>query len=104
MADNLTEDEKKDVENQDIPAGEAHREGEFDDLRDKIDNLTDIVSKLSDLVSDKIDGLNNLIDEKIGTLVENGASVNESGEASDIDLNIDGDDLTKALEDLDFSI
>lgn len=101
MADNLTEDEEKDVENQDITEGEAHREGEFDDLRDKIDNLTDIVSKLSDLVSDKIDGLNNLIDEKIGTLVENGASVNESG---DIDLNIDGDDLTKALEDLDFSI
>lgn len=104
MADNLTEDEEKDVENQDIPAGEAHREGEFDDLRDKIDNLTDIVSKLSDLVSDKIDGLNNLIDEKIGTLVENGASVNESDESSDIDLDIDGDDLAKALEDLDFSI
>lgn len=104
MADNLTEDEEKDMEKQDISEGEAHREGEFDDLRNKIDNLTDIVSKLSDLVSDKIDGLNNLIDEKIGTLVENGASVNESGESSDIDLNIDGDDLTKALEDLDFSI
>lgn len=96
--DSLTEDEERDVERDDMSGEEAHRAGEFDDLRDMLDTI-------SDTISDKIDSLGTELSNRIDSIkqnatamaVENGAIVRED----------DGGDIPEEipeLEELDLSI
>ena len=80
-ADDLTDEELEDVAEGETPE-DAHREGEFDDLRDRIESIS---SRLDELIS------------TVGSLVINGtADVNETVEIPDTD---DYD-----VDDMDFSI
>lgn len=85
--DSLTDDEARDVEEQDITGEEAHREGEFDDLRDLIEGLRAEIRK----------GFENLKETQIAKAVENGGTIHE--DEDDLDL-----DDVPALDELDLTI
>lgn len=80
-ADDLTDEEIEEVAEGESPE-DAHREGEFDDLRDRLESIS---SRLDELIS------------TVGSLVINGtADVNETVEIPDDD---DYD-----IDEMDFSI
>lgn len=95
MADNLTEDEEKDMENQDIPEGEAHREGEFDDLRDMLRSVLDKV----DAISGQIGGIYDNFTDSVAQMVENGTTVREDDVATAI-----AEAAANDLENLDYTL
>ena len=95
MADNLTEDEEKDMENQDISEGEAHREGEFDDLRDMLRSVLDKV----DAISERIDGIYDNFTDSVAQMVENGTTVREDDVATAI-----AEAAATDLENLDYTL
>lgn len=80
-AEDLTDEEIEEVAEGESPE-DAHREGEFDDLRDRLESIS---SRLDELIS------------TVGTLVINGvADVNETVEVPDDD---DYD-----IDEMDFSL
>lgn len=102
MADNLTEDEEKDMENQDISEGEAHREGEFDDLRDMLRDVLDKVDAISDrtdAISERIDGIYDNFADSVAQMVENGTTVREDDAATAI-----AEAAATDLENLDYTL
>lgn len=91
--DSLTDDEARDVESQDVTGEEAHREGEFDDLRDLIKGLYDRIDGIEDAFAKRLDAIR---ENGIAKAVENGGTVHED---DDEDLN----DVPE-LDELDLSI
>lgn len=92
--DSLTEDEERDVERDDMSGEEAHRAGEFDDLRDMLDTISDKIDSLGTELSNRIDSIKQ---NATAMAVENGAIVRED----------DGGDIPEEipeLEELDLSI
>lgn len=98
MHDDETPEEKADAERDDLTDNEAHRTGEFDDLRDM---LTNILDKM-DAMNARIDGIYDKFTDSIAQMVENGATVKET----------DDDDVAEAiakaaaddLENLDYTL
>lgn len=72
--DDETIEEKDDAKRDDLTDAEAHRVGEFDDIRDM---LADILDKL-DAMNARIDGIYDNFADSVAQMVENGATVKET--------------------------
>lgn len=72
--DDETTEERDTAERDDLTSDEAHREGEFDDLRDMLARLLDKM----DAVSKRIDGIYDNFADSVAQMVENGATVKET--------------------------
>lgn len=93
-----TPEEKDDAERDDLTDNEAHRAGEFDDLRDM---LADILDKM-DAMNARIDGIYDKFADSVAQMVENGAVVKESDDddAAEAIAKAAADDL----ENLDYTL
>lgn len=98
MHDDETPEEKDDAERDDLTDNEAHRAGEFDDLRDM---LADILDKM-DAMNARIDGIYDKFADSIAQMVENGATVKETDDddAAEAIAKAAADDL----ENLDYTL
>ena len=79
--DDETSEERNTAERDALTENEAHREGEFDDLRDMLRDVLDKVSALSDrtdAISERIDGIYENFTDSVAQMVENGATVKEN--------------------------
>lgn len=72
--DDETSEERDTDERDDLTPDEAHRAGEFDDLRDM---LRDVLDKVS-AISERIDGIYDNFTDSVAQMVENGATVKEN--------------------------
>lgn len=72
--DDETTEERDSVERDDLTPDEAHRVGEFDDLRDM---LVSVLDKL-DAMNKRIDGIYDNFTDSVAQMVENGATVKET--------------------------
>lgn len=57
-----------------LDENEAHRVGEFDDLRDMLNRVLDVVNA----ISERVDGIYDAFTDSIAQMVENGATVREN--------------------------
>ena len=100
--DDETTEERDVAERDDLTPDEAHRAGEFDDLRDMLESITD---KLNDVIehtntiSERIDGIYEKFTDSVSQMVENGAIVREDDAAEAI-ANAAANDL----ENLDYTL
>lgn len=88
--DDETTEERDAAERDDLTENEAHRMGEFDDLRDMLRSVLDKVSAISDrtnAISERIDGIYDNFADSVAQMVENGATVKEND-----------DDVAEAIE------
>lgn len=76
-----TSEERDTAERDDLTPDEAHRVGEFDDLRDMLRDVLDKVNALSDrtdAISERIDGIYDNFTDSVAQMIENGATVKEN--------------------------
>ena len=102
MGDENTEERDTD-ERDDLTENEAHRAGEFDDLRDMLRDVLDKVSAISDrtdAISDRIDGIYDNFADSVAQMVENGATVKENDDAAGAIAQAAAEDL----ENLDYTL
>lgn len=88
--DDETTEERDAAERDDLTENEAHRMGEFDDLRDMLRSVLDKVNAISDrtdAISERIDGIYDNFADSVAQMVENGATVKEND-----------DDVAEAIE------
>lgn len=79
--DDETSEERDTAERDGLAPDEAHRVGEFDDLRDMLRDVLDKVSAISDrtdAISERIDGIYDNFSDSVAQMVENGATIKES--------------------------
>jgi hypothetical protein len=97
--DDLTQDEREQMEETGETPDEAHRAGEFEDLRNMLANLTAKVEGLYDLINDRVDAV-------AASMVETGTTVTDTDGDGDIDAVImDGDsDVADILDELDLDM
>lgn len=96
-ADDETVEETDIAERDGLDESEAHRAGEFDDLRDMLNRVLDTVNK----ISERVDGIYDNFTDSIAQMVENGATVREN--------NIDAAEAiaqaaSEDLENLDYTL
>lgn len=72
--DDETSEERDTAERDDLTENEAHRMGEFDDLRDMLRDVLDKVNALSE----RVDGIYDNFADSVAQMVENGATVKEN--------------------------
>lgn len=94
--DDETTEERDTAERDDLTPDEAHRVGEFDDLRDM---LTRVLDKL-DAMNERIDGIYDNFTDSVAQMVENGATVKETDDVSEAIAEAAADDL----ENLDYTL
>lgn len=95
--DDETTEEKDSVERDDLTPDEAHRVGEFDDLRDM---LVSVLDKL-DAMNKRIDGIYDNFTDSVAQMVENGATVKETDDdVAEAIAEVAADDL----ENLDYTL
>lgn len=95
--DDETPEERDTAERDDLTPDEAHRAGEFDDLRDMMRDVLDKVSA----ISDRIDGIYDNFADSVAQMVENGATVKENDDdAADAIAQAAAEDL----ENLDYTL
>lgn len=95
--DDETAEEKDSVEHDDLTPDEAHRVGEFDDLRDM---LVSVLDKL-DAMNKRIDGIYDNFTDSVAQMVENGATVKETDDdVAEAIAEAAADDL----ENLDYTL
>lgn len=76
-----TLEERDAAERDDLTENEAHRAGEFDDLRDMVRDVLDKVRAISsrmDAISERIDGIYDNFTDSVAQMIENGATVKEN--------------------------
>lgn len=101
MEDETTE-ERDTAERDALTSDEAHRAGEFDDLRDM---LTSVIDKLNDVIertntiSERVDGIYDKFADSVSQMVENGATVREDDVADAI-----AEAAANDLENLDYTL
>lgn len=95
-------EERNTAERDDLTPDEAHRAGEFDDLRDMLtsinDKLNDVIEH-TDAIDERIDGIYDKFADSVSQMVENGAIVREDDAAAAI-AEAAADDL----ENLDYTL
>ena len=95
--DDETTEERDTAERDDLTSDEAHREGEFDDLRDMLSRLLDKV----DAMNERIDGIYDNFTDSVAQMVENGATVKETDDdAAEAIAQAAAEDL----ENLDYTL
>ena len=95
--DDETPEERDTAERDDLTPDEAHRAGEFDDLRDMMRDVLDKVSA----ISDRIDGIYDNFADSVAQMVENGATVKENDDdVADAIAQAAAEDL----ENLDYAL
>ena len=100
--DDETTEERGTAERDDLTPDEAHRVGEFDDLRGMLTSITD---KLNDVIErigaidERIDGIYDKFADSVSQMVENGATVREDDAAETI-----ADAAANDLENLDYTL
>lgn len=94
--DDETTEERDDAERDDLTPDEAHRVGEFDDLRDM---LTRVLDKI-DAMGERIDGIYDNFTDSVAQMVENGATVKETDDVAEAIAEAAADDL----ENLDYTL
>lgn len=102
--DDETTEERDTAERDDLTENEAHRVGEFDDLRDMLRDVLVKVGALSermDTISERIDGIYDNFADSVAQMVENGATVKENDDdAADVIAQAAAEDL----ENLDYTL
>lgn len=95
--DDETTEERGTVERDDLTPDEAHRVGEFDDLRDM---LVSVLDKL-DAMNKRIDGIYDNFADSVAQMVENGGTVKETDDdVAEAIAEAAADDL----ENLDYTL
>ena len=95
--DDETTEEREIAERDDLTPDEAHRVGEFDDLRDM---LTCVLDKI-DAMNERIDGIYDNFTDCVAQMIENGATVKETDDdAAEAIAEAAADDL----ENLDYTL
>ena len=94
--DDETTEERDTAERDDLTPDEAHRAGEFDDLRDMLRSVLDKVSA----ISERIDGIYDNFTDSVAQMVENGATVKENDDVADAIAQAAAEDL----ENLDYTL
>ena len=104
MDDETPEERDTAERGDDLTENEAHRAGEFDDLRDMLRDVLDKVSELSDrtdAISERIDGIYDNFTDSVAQMVENGATVKENDDdAAEAIAQAAAEDL----ENLDYTL
>lgn len=93
--DDETTDERDTAERDGLTPDEAHRAGEFDDLRGMLRSVLDKV----DAISERIDGIYDNFTDAVAQMVENGATVREDDAAAAI-----AEAAANDLENLDYTL
>lgn len=93
-----TRDERTDAATTGATPDEAHRLGEFDDLRDRLSSLAEVSQKI-------LDGLE-AVRSSMAAFVEGGATIREDGNGDVEEVTEEDDDaeLEIPIEDLDFDL
>lgn len=94
--DDETTEERDDAERDDLTPDEAHRTGEFDDLRDMLARVLDKI----DAMNERIDGIYDNFTDSVAQMVENGAIVKETDDATEAIAEAAAADL----ENLDYTL
>lgn len=94
--DDETTEERDIAERDDLTPDEAHRAGEFDDLRDMLARLLDKM----DAMNERIDGIYDNFTDSVAQMVENGATVKETDDVAEAIAEAAADDL----ENLDYTL
>lgn len=100
--DDETTEERDTAERDDLTPDEAHRAGEFDDLRDVLTSITDKLNGLverTNAISERIDGIYDKFADSVSQMVENGAIVREDDAADAI-----AEAAANDLENLDYTL
>lgn len=101
--DDETSEERDTAERDDLTPDEAHRVGEFDDLRDMLRGVLDKVNAIGDrmdAISERIDGIYDNFTDSVAQMVENGATVKENDDAAEAIAQAAAEDL----ENLDYTL
>ena len=93
--DDETNEERDTAERDGLTSDEAHRAGEFDDLRDMLRSVLDKV----DAIRERIDGIYDNFADSVAQMVENGATVREDDAAAAI-----AEAAANDLENLDYTL
>lgn len=97
IMDDESSEERDDAERDDLTPDEAHRTGEFDDLRDMLARVLDKI----DAVNERIDGIYDNFTDSVAQMVENGATVKENdNDVAEAIAQAAADDL----ENLDYTL
>lgn len=102
--DDETTEEKDTAERDGLTPDEAHRVGEFDDLRDMLRDVLDKVSAIddrTDAISERIDGIYDNFTDSVAQMVENGATVKENDDAA---AEAIAQAAAEDLENLDYTL
>lgn len=93
-----TTSERVDADDSGATPDEAHRLGEFDDLRDRLANLDSVAAKI-------LEGLE-AVRSSMAAFVEGGATIREDGDSAVETVTEDDEDvdLEIPIEDLDFDL
>ena len=95
--DDKTTEERDTAERDDLTPDEAHRAGEFDDLRDMLRSVLDKVSA----ISERIDSIYDNFTDSVAQMVENGATVKEN---DDDVVDAIAQAAAEDLENLDYTL
>lgn len=93
--DDLTEDEERDEEETVESGEEAHREGEFKDLRDRMEHLESMIEQL-------IETVESIKATAQATSIDNGAEFKDVD--GDGDIDVIEEDAIPDYEDLDLDL
>lgn len=98
--DDETPEEKDAAERDDLTDNEAHRAGEFDELRDM---LNDMLGKM-DAMNSRIIGIYDKFADSVAQMVENGAVVKEDNDDDDDAAEAIAKAAADDLENLDYTL
>ena len=93
--DDETTEERDIAERDDLTPDEAHRTGEFDDLRDMLARVLDKIDEMNK----RIDAIYDNFTDSVSQMIENGATVREDDAAEAI-----AEAATSDLENLDYKL
>lgn len=95
--DDLTPDETKIEQTTDVDGEEAHRVGEFDDLRDRLERIESVVNAIAGVL-DEMRATADAID------IDNGATVIDADGDGDADIIEDDVTVIPDYDDLDLDL
>lgn len=95
--DNLTPDETEIEQTAGVDGEEAHRVGEFDDLRDRLERIESVVNAIADVL-DEMRATADAID------IDNGATVTDADGDGDADIIEDDVTVIPDYDDLDLDL